>query len=62
MGTFNETGAVGLKLVREAGETKMSEIRAHMVPRLFDICDHICIAIFFLSIHMGRRVWRTWCA
>ena len=28
--TFNDTGAAGLKLVRQAGETKMEEIRAHM--------------------------------
>ena len=28
--TFNDTGTAGLKLVRQAGETKMEEIRAHM--------------------------------
>ena len=52
MGTFNETGAAGLKLVREAGETKMNEIRAHMV-RLLPCSSCALLRLVVVGVAVG---------
>lgn len=56
VGTFNETGAAGLKLVREAGETKMNEIRAHMAKIRQILDDKEKIALDTVEIEMKRRL------
>jgi hypothetical protein len=56
VGTFNETGQVGLSLVREAGETKMCEIRAHMAKIRQILDDKEKIALETVENEMKRRL------
>jgi len=54
--TFNDTGAAGLKLVRQAGETKMEEIRAHMAKIRQILDEKEKIALDTVEKEMKRRL------